>query len=156
MEHCTSSPLYPQSNGMAEKAVQTLIKKAIHDKRDPHIVLLDYRNTPISDSFGSPSQRLMGRRTRTLIPTVDKLLRPKTIKPTLVRKEFQKCKDKQKYYYDQNTKPLLKLKESEEALIQLKGKWYPAKIMKISQNEPRSYIVTTPQGRTYRRNRRSK
>ena len=57
---------------MAEKAVQTvkaLIKKAIHDKRDPYIALLDYRNTPVSDNLGSPSQRLMGRRTRTLIPT---------------------------------------------------------------------------------------
>ena len=157
MEHRTSSPLYPQSNGMAEKAVQTvkaLIKKAIHDKRDPYIALLDYRNTPVSDNLGSPSQRLMGRRTRTLIPTVDKLLRPKTISPTLVHKELQKRKDKQKYYYDKHTKPLSKLKEGEDTLIQLRGRWYPAKITKISQNEPRSYIVTTPQGRTYRRNRR--
>ena len=157
MEHRTSSPLYPQSNGMAEKAVQTvkaLIKKAIHDKRDPYIALLDYRNTPVSDNLGSPSQRLMGKRTRTLIPTVDKLLRPKTISPTLVHKELQKRKDKQKYYYDKHTKPLSKLKEGEDTLIQLRGRWYPAKITKISQNEPRSYIVTTPQGRTYRRNRR--
>ena len=67
---------YPQSNGMAEKAVQAvknLLKKAIHDKQDPYIALLDYRNTLVSDTLGSPAQRLMGRRTKTLTPTMEKL-----------------------------------------------------------------------------------
>ena len=103
MEHRTSSPLYPQSNGMAERPVQTvktLLKKAIHDKKDPYIALLDYRNTPLSECLGSPTQRLMGRRTRTLIPTTDNLLKPKTINPRTVQNELQKRKAIQKYYYD--------------------------------------------------------
>ena len=83
-KHCTTSPHYPQSNGMAEKAVQTaknLIKKAIADNKDPYLALLEHRNTLLSDQLGSPVQRLMGRRTRTLIPTSEKLLIPKNYKP---------------------------------------------------------------------------
>ena len=76
---------------MAEKAVQTvknLLKKAIHDKQDPYITLLDYRNTPFSDTLGSPAQRLMGRRTKSLIPTMEKLLQPKTISPSRSRMNY--------------------------------------------------------------------
>jgi len=64
---------------MAKRAVQTvknLLKKAILDKRDPYLALLEYRNTPTSDALGSPAQRLMGRRTKTLLPTSNRLLQP--------------------------------------------------------------------------------
>ena len=49
-KHNTSSPRYPQSNGLAEKYVQItkrLIEKARKDGRDPFLSLLEYRNTPI-------------------------------------------------------------------------------------------------------------
>ena len=75
-QHQTASPHYLQSNGLAEKAVQTaknLIKKAILDKRDPFLALLEYWNTPISDTLGSPAQRLMGWRTKTLLSISNKL-----------------------------------------------------------------------------------
>ena len=78
----------------------------------------------------------MGRRTKTLIPTMGKLLKPKIINPKSVQKELLKRKATQKYYYDRHTKPLSKLKESEPVLIQVKD------------------IVTTPQGTSYRRNKR--
>lgn len=108
-EHRTSSPHYPQSNGKAEKAVQIIknvLKKATHDRQDPYLALLALRNTPIDDRVGSPAQQLMGRRTKTLLPTTQKLLLPKTIPPPLVRNTIDCHKQRQKLYYDRTSKSL--------------------------------------------------
>ena len=88
---------------MAEKAVQTikrLMKKAAHDGNDPYLALLEYRNTPWSDTLGSPAQRLMGRQTKTLISTASNLLKLETISPITVREELQKHQKQQKLFYD--------------------------------------------------------
>uniref|UniRef100_H3AFM5 Integrase catalytic domain-containing protein n=1 Tax=Latimeria chalumnae TaxID=7897 RepID=H3AFM5_LATCH len=85
-KHTTSSPKYPQSNGMLERAIQTikkLFKKAKSDHKDPYLALLDLRNIPL-EGLGSPAQMLMGRRTRTLIPT-----KPSLLKPNLIDIEIQ-------------------------------------------------------------------
>ena len=156
-EHCTTSPHYPQSNGMAEKAVQTaknLLKKAVADHKDPYLALLEYRNTPVSDQLGSPAQRLMGRRTKTLIPTCEKLLQPKIIKPKTVIKEMKQRKEKQKIYYDRHTRPLKNLVVGDSVMMQVKNYWKPAKVTAVAQKTPRSYEVQTTEGQTYRRNRR--
>lgn len=59
--HTTISPRYPQSNGLAEKIVQTatrMLDKAKAGNRDPYLALLEYRNTPV-DNLRSPAQLLM-------------------------------------------------------------------------------------------------
>ena len=69
--HVTSSPYHPKSNGNTESAVKivkSLIKKAQRDNKDPWLSLLDYRNTPTTGMQTSPAQRLMSRRTKTLVP----------------------------------------------------------------------------------------
>ena len=78
-KHNTSNPHYPQPNGKAENVVKVckaLLKKAKADRKDPLLALLDLRNTPSVGLATSPVQRLMGRRTRTLLPTHPKLLKP--------------------------------------------------------------------------------
>ncbi len=63
-QHQISSPAYPQSNGLAERTVQTvknLLEKAKASGEDPYLSLLSCRNTQTSDA-GSPSQLLMNRR----------------------------------------------------------------------------------------------
>lgn len=154
--HTTSSPHYPQSNGRAEKAVQTiknLIKKATEEKQDLYTALLDLRNTPTDSVTGSPAQRLMGRRTKTLIPTTKQLLTPKTINPQKVTSMLTEKKSVQKHYYDRNAKPQPKLKSGDKVMIRKEGTWTQATVTENLQ-EPRSYYVKTPQGQIFRRNRR--
>ncbi|XP_061170340.1 uncharacterized protein K02A2.6-like [Saccostrea echinata] len=71
IEHVTSSPFYAQSNGLAEKSVQTvknLLKKCRESGDDVYLALLDLRNTPRDEQIGSPMQRLMGRRRKRYSP----------------------------------------------------------------------------------------
>ena len=58
----TTSPNYSQSNGKAERTIQTAKKlyiKAFKEESDPYIALLLYRNAPISGCTFSPAQLLM-------------------------------------------------------------------------------------------------
>mgnify|MGYP000329688368 CR=1 FL=1 len=87
-EHRTSSPRYPQANGKVENAVKTCkgpLLKAKEDKRDPLLAILPCRNTPSEGFSASPVQRLMGRRTRTLLPTAENLLQPNSDLKTTAR-----------------------------------------------------------------------
>ena len=104
--HKTSSPYHLQSNGKAERTVQTvLLKKAQEDQKDPYLALLDFRNTPMNEQVGSPTQQLMGRRTKTLLPTSANLLEPKTIR---AKSDIGK-RQQQKRYFDRHAKPLTQL-----------------------------------------------
>ena len=71
-----------------------------------------------------------------------------------MQNQLQQQQSRQKSYYDQNTKQLPKLNKGDNVKIQSKdGKWRPATITGMA-NTPRSDLVTTPEGSTYRRNRR--
>ena len=71
VNHITSSPHYPQSNGLAEKYVQivkNLFIKAHEEGTDYHKALMIYRNTPLDDNLLSPMQLLQGRAARSDLP----------------------------------------------------------------------------------------
>ena len=124
-QHCTASPRYPQSNRMAERAVQVVkncLKKVLLDKRDPYLALLDYRNTPMSDDLSSPALRFMGCRIKTLIPTSKKLLNPKTISPRIVQKELSQRKERQKCFYDQHSRSLQELMTGDQVMKKTKDR----------------------------------
>ena len=66
--HITSSPHYPQSNGLAEKFVgimKNLFYKAKEEGQSPYRALMEYRNTPLYGSLPSPMQILQGRQAHT-------------------------------------------------------------------------------------------
>ena len=56
--HITSSPQYPQANGEAERAVQT-VKHLLTKAKAPYKALMDYRNTPLEEINLSPAQLTM-------------------------------------------------------------------------------------------------
>jgi hypothetical protein len=66
-EHVTSSPKYPQSNGMTGRAVKIIKRILKKCKIDGSNTRLAQRNTPRDDQLVSPAQRLMSRNTRTFL-----------------------------------------------------------------------------------------
>ena len=146
IRHVTSSPLYPQSNGMVERTVQTvknLLKKAKENGDDPYLAILNFRTTP-KQLERSPAQLLMGRKLRTLLPTVYN----KIVRPTSVTHAHQQ---KQASYYNNHTKDLKQLQQLQFVRYRNQRPWEPAQV--LQRLGARSYLIKTKNG-TYRRNRR--
>ena len=148
-----ASPRYPQSNGMVERAVQTvktLIKKAKSEGKDPYVALLQYRCAPLAGSSFSPAQLLMNRTLRTKLPVSAELLQPAVVnaRDQLVARQLQ-----QKAVYDRSSKSLPPLQRGEVVRIRHNGELQRA-IVRGHASTPRSYIVETEDGSHLRRNRR--
>ena len=97
--HTTSSPLFAQSNGQAERTVQT-VKKLLKESKDPHSALLTYRSTPFPWCNLSPAELLMGRRVHANIPVLNHQLKPEWKFLEDFRQNNQAFKDQQKHDYD--------------------------------------------------------
>lgn len=154
--HGTSSPHYPQSNGLAEKTVQTakaILNKAHAEKKDPYLSLLEHRNTPV-DGFQSPSQLLMSRRLRSILPMLGKQLQPQVVDKKLVSATRKLKQTKQRQYYDRTAQPLSTLAQGVNVRFQqADGRWMPATILQPADAQ-RSYLIRTPDDQVFRRNRR--
>ena len=155
-QHVTSSPHFPQANGLAERYVQTaknLLKKAKQAGTDPYLALLSYWNTPADEKLGSPCQRLFGRRTKTTLPTSSSLLQPSLIQPKEVQEALQKRKENQKLYFDRHSKELPELTVGDSLRYETNRGLKPAQVIE-KRKEPRSYMILTANGMVLRRNRR--
>ncbi|XP_032230541.2 uncharacterized protein K02A2.6-like [Nematostella vectensis] len=152
-QHVTSSPEYPQSNGAAERAVQTakrIFKKAAAENKDPFEGLLKYRNTPFDDIGVSPAQLLMSRRTRSTLPTHRRLLVPHPVDPHRVVKALAHRQASSRMSYDQHSRDLPPLEVGDKVRVRVNKdkEWCKAEVL------PRSYVVEDEKGRVFRRNRR--
>ena len=150
--HQTSSPHYPQSNGRAENAVKTckiLMKKAKASGEEPLLALLDWRNTPTESIGTSPAQRLMGRRTRTLLPTHQNLLSAE--KET--KKKLEDAKAKQAKSYNKKCQSLKPLQQGSAIRMRLPADkhWSLGTCVRSLNNRSHEVEVC---GKRYRRNRR--
>ena len=97
------APHHHKSNGNVESAVnvaKSLVKKVLRDDKDPWLAMLDQRNTPTESLGTSPAQRLMSRRTKTLLPTATNLLYPRV--PENVGEKLKLKRQKAKWYHDRS------------------------------------------------------
>ena len=140
IKHTTTSP-YPSSNGLAERAVQT-VKHGI-SKLEGTIecglarFLFNYRVTPQSTTELSPAELLMGRRLRTRLD----LIHPDT---------SQKVIRKQGNVENSSTPRHFKVGDKLYAKdFSGKGKWFPASVIKVTG--PISYKLKTQSGHFIRR-----
>ena len=76
LQHITSSPRYPHSNGEVERAVQTK-KTVLNKSSDEYLALLNYRDTPLHHGH-SPAQLSMGQKLLTRVPCHPDELKPET------------------------------------------------------------------------------
>lgn len=147
-KHTTSSPKFPQSNGEAERAVQTvkcLLKKAI----DPYMALLTYRATPLANGY-SPAELLMSRRLRTDLPALSAHLMPSVPDYLTVKAKEQEKRKKQKDVFDKRHAV-----QELDPLLPGEQVWIPdhnSTGTVVEPVAPRSYNVSVPTG-ILRRNR---
>ena len=156
VSHNTSSPLRAQSNGLAERSIQTVKKlmlKCSEAGEDFYMALLDLRNTPRDPLIGSPAQRLMGRRTQTRIPTSEALLKPTTIEPSVVSNGLKKYRLTQKKYYDRGKRHLPAIRSNDAVRVRTPRGWQPVEYVAKHQL-PRSHLVKS--GDQYRQSRRNR
>ena len=81
------------------------------------MALLNWRNTPSEKMQSSPSQRLLGRRAETLLPTKTSLLMP-NFDHSNCKKRIIQNQEKQKSYYDKGTKELHDPKKGDKVKLQ--------------------------------------
>ncbi|GFO15013.1 endogenous retrovirus group k member 11 pol protein [Plakobranchus ocellatus] len=152
-KHVTSSPHYPQSNGFIERTVQTVktcLKKAKAQKDNPQLALLSFRTTPIDNVLPSPAELLFNRKVQSQVPHI---LRHSN-RSEDIRQHLQQKQSVQKAYFDRQARELPPLLEHQQVSVQdtNTGLWSPATIVKETE-EPRRYLIETPDGTTLRRNR---
>ena len=95
----------------------------------------------------------MSRRTKTLLPTAEELLKPRVVDN--VDKDIEQRKKQAKKQYDKHTVPLPELAIGETVRLQPDFPHQQWRIAKCLQKVgPRSYLVQTEEGRKYRRNRK--
>ena len=112
--HCSSSPHYSQSNGKVKSAVKIakmLFKKSHADSSEFMLTLLDWRNSPPHTINISPVQRLMSKRSKSMLLMDSSLLNPKVV-DNMQNRRLRK-REQSKTYYDRSRRPSCTLKEGD-------------------------------------------
>ena len=149
VNHITSSPHYPQSNGLAEKYVQivkNLFIKAHEEGTDYQKALMIYRNTPLDDNLLSPMQLLQGRAARSDLP----MSHAAKVKYGLASGRSLPAPVQVQDKNERAPTHDYKLNQDVMYLDHTSKKWFPATIVHLLDAK-RSYLIRTPEGVEYRR-----
>ena len=155
IEHVTSSPRYPQSNGFIERMVgyiEPILEKAVNSGGCILEAMLDIRTTPIDGNIPSPATLFFGRQIRGRFPV-------RTAQRTLPDNIYEHFEEKRKEMadrYNGNTnREYCHLLPNMRVMYQESqgSKWEPAIVVGEAE-EPRSYLLKNSSGGIVRRNRR--
>ena len=152
IKHICSSAHHHQSNGQAERYVQTVkntLKKCAEEKSDHHLALLVLKATPIDSTLPSPAELLQHRRFRTRLPQV----RPDAERDDTIEKLKLKQARMEKDGYELSQLPIGgKIYAQNPQNLE----WTPATIVDRDDDagQGRAYIVLLESGRTVSRNRK--
>ena len=134
------------------KTAKKIMQKALDAHADPYLAFLAFRNTPTEVYTTSPVQRMLHRRTRTLLPMCNRLLKPEI--PTEVYKSQKPNQGKQPFYFDKTAKDMKPLSDRDVVRVKPQDtdkKFIKAKVEK--QVDIRSYRVQTEDGRVFKQKR---
>ena len=157
VEHRTSSPHYPQSNGLAESMVKVsknLTEKAVRQDLPWNRLLLDYRCTPISSEIPSPAEILFGRKLRSSISIL-----PSQVMNDRISKQRELIAKKEGKFYTnvkdfQDRIKALPFEAGQNVWLQNSdSRKFEEAVIREKCREPNSYMVQIPAtGQCFRRN----
>ena len=126
IKHTTSAPYHPASNGLAERAVQT-VKRGLKKVKDGTMstrlakVLLTYRVTPQSTTGQAPAELLLGRRPRTRLDL---------LKPNMAERVEHKQQQQKERHDARSTSRTFRIGDSIFLKNFAGSGWLPGKVLK--------------------------
>ena len=129
VQHITSAPYHPATNGLAERAVQ-IVKKGLNKVSEETIcsrlaqILFAYRIMPQSTTNVSPSELLLGRRARSRLDL---------LKPDIAGRVEHK-QQQQKLTHDQSAKER-EFKIGESVFVKNRSSdpvWLPGEVQEVN------------------------
>ena len=137
------------------KSAKKLLRKTAKGGSNFYVGLLAKRNIPSQGIGSSPVQRLMNRRTRTLLPTTGSLLEPRTLSSSHEREKLKDVQKKKARYYNSDAHDLPELNEGDNLRLKpfVLGQKEWKKGVVVERLDERSYEIETADGSSYRRNR---
>lgn len=158
VEHITSSPLYPQSNGFTERIVQTVkntLPKCDEGREDPYLGILSYRTTPVDHQLKSPAELLHNREFRTTLPIAQRALLTGFDRNQVKESLNERQKQQAQYYKRSAGAPLPPLHDGQHIRLydSHTKTWQPGTVQGQTC-APRSHTVkSSTTGTVYRRTR---
>ncbi|KAL5499774.1 hypothetical protein EMCRGX_G011234 [Ephydatia muelleri] len=156
IRHIKTSQYHPASNGLIERAVQTMklaLKKGAGKDLESCLMrfLFRYRMTPHASTGVSPAELLMGRRLRSHLSMIHPVKEIGEATQELVQEKVRATQERQKKWHDKRAKPRFFFIGDQVLVLNFgRGpKWLPGKVTSI--RGPVSITVELADGRSVRR-----
>lgn len=151
IKHVTSSPYYPQSNGQAERTVQTA-KMLLEKSPNVHEALLAHRSSPGQCGY-SPAELLMGRKIKSTVPMRPSNLTPQWNHLDEYRRAYHGMQKSQAATYNTRRRACERQELPSDAPVRILSGAVTHGTVLCQGSTPRSYVIQTSAGVTRRTSR---